>query len=143
MFSSLLKHKLQVLLPSFGQLNTTCSHSFHRFVECAEDRSSRHSQRFWFSVLDCDGDGHIGWQDMKQLYDAVDKTAAQFVVSFEDLMNQIRDMVEQQQRPDQGFTCSELWASKLGAGVIALLTNHNNMLLQRSTAEWGRANFPL
>jgi hypothetical protein len=80
---------------------------------------------------------------MRVAYDAVDKSSARYVVSFEDLMNQIRDMVEQQQHPQQGFTCAELRASKLGSGVLGLLTNHNNMLLQRSTAEWGRGEYPL
>lgn len=77
------------------------------------------------------------------MYDAVDKSAAAFVISFPDLMNQTRDMVQQQLRPDLGFTFNELWGSRLGAGVIGLLTNHNKMLLQRSTAEWGRGDFPL
>jgi hypothetical protein len=37
----------------------------------------------------------------------------------------------------------ELWKCKLGAGVLGLLLNHNNMLLHRTTAEWGRGDFPL
>lgn len=110
-----------------------------RFVEYAEDRSTRESQRFWFSVMDADGDGRLSWADMKLLYDAVEKSCnAGILLHFEDLMNQIRDMVSQQRNPADGFTAQELWDSKLGAGVIGLLTNANNMLLQRSTAEWGR-----
>uniref|UniRef100_A0A383W633 EF-hand domain-containing protein n=1 Tax=Tetradesmus obliquus TaxID=3088 RepID=A0A383W633_TETOB len=116
---------------------------FVRFVEYAEDRGSAEAQRFWFSVLDADGDGRLSWQDMRLAYEAVDKSSARYVVSFEDLMNQIRDMVGQQQQPALGFTCAELRASKLGSGVLGLLTNHNNMLLQRSTAEWGRGEYPL
>jgi hypothetical protein len=96
-----------------------------------------------FTCCFADGDGHLSWQDMRLAYNAVDKSSARFVVSFEDLMNQIRDMVEQQQQPQRGFTCAELRASKLGPGVLGLLTNHNNMLLQRSTAEWGRGEYPL
>lgn len=80
---------------------------------------------------------------MRLAYEAVDKSSARYVVSFEDLMNQIRDMVGQPQQPALGFTCAELRASKLGSGVLGLLTNHNNMLLQRSTAEWGRGEYPL
>lgn len=110
-----------------------------RFVEYAEDRSTRESQRFWFSVMDADGDGRLSWADMKLLYDAVEQSCnAGILLHFEDLMNQIRDMVAQQHNPADGFTAQELWDSKLGAGVIGLLTNANNMLLQRSTAEWGR-----
>ena len=43
----------------------------------------------------------------------------------------------------QGFTCSDLWRSKLGAGVLGLMLNHDNMLLQRTTAEWGRGAYAL
>lgn len=76
---------------------------------------------------------------MKLLYDAAARSCtAGCLLHFEDLMNQIRDMVAQQREPGTGFTAQELWESKLGAGVIGLLTNANNMLLQRSTAEWGR-----
>jgi hypothetical protein len=110
-----------------------------RFVEYAEDRSTRESQRFWFSVMDADGDGRLSWGDMKLLYDAVQRSCSGgILLHFEDLMNQIRDMVSRQRAPAQGFTAQEMWESKLGAGVIGLLTNANNMLLQRSTAEWGR-----
>lgn len=110
-----------------------------RFVEYAEDRSTRESQRFWFAVMDADGDGRLSWADMKLLYDAVQQSCKiSILLHFEDLMNQIRDMVAKQRDPATGFTAQELWDSKLGAGVIGLLTNANNMLLQRSTAEWGR-----
>lgn len=82
---------------------------------------------------------HSHRADMKLLYDAAARSCtAGCLLHFEDLMNQIRDMVAQQREPGTGFTAQELWESKLGAGVIGLLTNANNMLLQRSTAEWGR-----
>lgn len=114
-----------------------------RFVQFAEDRSSREAQRFWFSVLDADGDGRLGWADMRQAYDAVDKSCCGFVVSFDDLVHQVSDMVRAAAPPRAGFTSGELWCSKLGAGVLGLLLNHNNMLLQRSTAEWGRGDYLL
>ncbi len=107
----------------------------------AEDRSTKESQRFWFSVLDLDGDGHVTWHDMRSFYEAVDKGSG-FCVAFEDLHAQIMDMVKPAVQ-GRGFTCGELWRCKLGAGVVGLLTNHNNMLLQRSTAEWGRGDYPL
>lgn len=113
---------------------------FVRFTDLAEDRTTRESQRFWFHVLDLDGDGYVSYQDMKFFYDAVDQGQCE-AVTFEDLKNQIVDMVNP--RSKKGFTCMELWKSKLGAGVIGLLTNHNNMLLQRTTAEWGKGDFPL
>jgi hypothetical protein len=31
-----------------------------RFVTIADNRSTKESQRFWFSVIDLDGDGFIG-----------------------------------------------------------------------------------
>jgi hypothetical protein len=113
-------------------------------VEFSEDRSSLEAQRFWFQVIDVDGDGHVGRLDMRVLYDAVDKSlAAGGVLQFEDLVHQVGDMVCSQRRPELGFTLQEMWRSKLGAGVVGLLTNANNMLLQRSTAEWNRGDFPL
>jgi hypothetical protein len=117
---------------------------FVRFVEFSEDRTTREAHEFWFSVLDADRDGRLNWLDCRQAYDAVDKSlAAGGVIAFEDLMCQLRDMVPRQARPEAGFTLQELWESKLGGGVLGLLTNANNMLLQRSTAEWNRGDFPL
>ena len=43
----------------------------------------------------------------------------------------------------EGFTAADLRRSGLAAGVLGLLVNHNNMLLTRSTAEWGRGDWPL
>ena len=114
---------------------------FVRFVDWADDRSGREAQRFWFGVLDVDGDGRVGPEDAKFFYDAVEK-APGCVISFEDLWAQIQDMVEPAD-PRRGFTFAELRRSQLGHGVIGLLTNHNSMLLQRTTAEWQRGEFPL
>jgi len=64
-------------------------------------------------------------------------------VAFRDLMHQLQDMLGSSCRNfEVGFTAEELWRSQLGAGVLGLLINHN-MLLQRSTAEWGRGEYPL
>lgn len=62
-------------------------------MNLADDRSTRDSQRFWFSVLDLDGDGVVGPEDAKWFYDAVEKDDVAFVVSFEDLWNQVRARV--------------------------------------------------
>lgn len=43
----------------------------------------------------------------------------------------------------RGISMSDLQASGLGAGALGLLLNHNGMLLHRTTAEWGRGDFPL
>lgn len=84
---------------------------------------------------------YISLEDMKFFYDAVDKGPV-FCICFEDLVNQILDMVKPKDRR-RGFSCSELRKCRLGAGVIGILTNHNNMLLHRTTAEWGHGEFPL
>ncbi|KAG2444842.1 hypothetical protein HXX76_001583 [Chlamydomonas incerta] len=115
---------------------------FVRFVTLADDRTSKDSQRFWFGVLDLDGDGAVSAEDAKWFYDSVEKDENTFVVSFEDLWHQLVDMT-QPAKPRRGFTSADLWKCKLGAGAIGLLLNHNNMLLHRTTAEWGRGDFPL
>lgn len=86
--------------------------------------------------MDLDGDGFFSPADLKWFYECVAKGDG-FVVSFEDLWYQLVDMVKPQQ-PRLGLTCAELRKCKLGPGVVGLVTNHNNMLLQRTTAEWGR-----
>jgi hypothetical protein len=42
-----------------------------------------------------------------------------------------------------GISPTDLWKCGLGAGVLGLIINHNDMLLHRTTAEWGRGDFPL
>lgn len=44
-----------------------------RFVNLADDRTSREAQRFWLAVLDADGDGVLSRADARAAYDAVDK----------------------------------------------------------------------
>lgn len=84
---------------------------------------------------------YVGPEDMKWFYDAVDK-GSMFCISFEDLVAQVMDMVKPKDRA-RGFTCGDLRRCRLAPGVIGVLTNHNNMLLHRTTAEWGRGEFPL
>ncbi|GLI60685.1 hypothetical protein VaNZ11_002887 [Volvox africanus] len=115
---------------------------FVKFVSLSDDRTSRDSQRFWFMVLDLDGDGAVSAEDAKWFYDSVEKDESTFVVGFEDLWHQLLDMTQPANK-HRGFTSTELWKCKLGGGVIGLLLNHNNMLLHRTTAEWGRGDFPL
>lgn len=63
-------------------------------------------------------------------------------MAFEDLWAQVCDMAGCD-HAGRGFTAAELWGSKLGGGVLGLLTNHANMTLSRTTAEWGRGSWPL
>ncbi len=115
---------------------------FLLFIRFAEDKTVRASQNFWFRVLDMDGDGVIGRQDMRWLYDQVDKSGCPYCISFEDMMCQVLDMARVAD-VERGIRLSDLRRTQLAPGVIGLLTNHNNMLLQRSTAEWGRGDIPL
>jgi len=115
---------------------------FLLFIRFAEDKTLRPSQNFWFRVLDMDGDGVIGRQDMRWFYDQVDKSECPYCISFEDMLCQVLDMARVADA-EQGIRLADLRRTKLAQGVIGLLTNHNNMLLQRSTAEWGRGDIPL
>jgi len=115
---------------------------FLLFIRFAEDKTLRPSQNFWFRVLDMDGDGVIGRQDMRWLYDQVDKSECPYCISFEDMLCQVLDMARVADVA-QGIRLADLRRTKLAQGVVGLLTNHNNMLLQRSTAEWGRGDIPL
>jgi hypothetical protein len=64
---------------------------FVKLTLWTEDRSTRDSQRFWFGVVDVDGDGVLGAHDVKWLYDSLWKEEGS-CVSAEDLTCQIHDM---------------------------------------------------
>ena len=122
-----------------GRANHMCWEDFSLFLDFVEDKTTKAACRFWFSVLDVDGDGFIGKNDIRWLYDQVDKTGIQGCIQFQDLLCQLLDMA----RPSdicKGFTLSELRQSKLSNGIIGILTNHNYMLLRRSTSEWATKN---
>ena len=42
-----------------------------------------------------------------------------------------------------GVTLSDIRKSKLGSGIFGVLTNHNDMLLRRSTAEFSKTDVPM
>ena len=122
-----------------GIRNLMSWEDFSLFFQFVEDKTTREAQRFWFNVLDVDGDGHVGIHDMRWLYDKVDKSDHQGCIEFEDLLCQLYDMVRPRDEA-KGFTLAELRRSKLASGVIGILTNHNHMLLRRSTSEWAQSN---
>jgi len=64
---------------------------FVKLTLWTEDRSTRDSKRFWFGVVDVDGDGVLGAHDVKWLYDSLWKEEGS-CVSAEDLTCQIHDM---------------------------------------------------
>ena len=57
-----------------GIRNLMSWEDFSLFFQFVEDKTTREAQRFWFNVLDVDGDGHVGIHDMRWLYDKVDKS---------------------------------------------------------------------
>ena len=97
---------------------------------------SKEAVRFWFRVLDADGDGAVTRHDVRWMYDAVYKDE-RTCVSLRDLTCQVFDMVGAG-RPglEGGISVGALAASKLAAGVVGLLCNHDDMMLRRSTAEF-------
>ena len=42
-----------------------------------------------------------------------------------------------------GVTLSDIRKSKLAPGIFGVLTNHNDMLLRRSTAEFSKSDVPM
>ena len=65
---------------------------FVKLTSWTEDRTTRDAQRFWFAIVDVDGDGVVGAHDVKWLYDSIWKGDDGSCVSLEDLVCQIADM---------------------------------------------------
>jgi Ca2+-binding EF-hand superfamily protein len=107
--------------------------SFRALKEWTERKSkSAESLRFWFRVVDVDGDGVLSRHDIKWLYDAVYKDEST-CVSLEDLTCQIFDMAGAR---EEKITCGAVRGSRLADGIFGILCNHDDMLLRRSTAEF-------
>jgi Ca2+-binding EF-hand superfamily protein len=107
--------------------------SFRALRDWTERKSkSAESLRFWFRVVDVDGDGVLSRHDIKWLYDAVYKDEST-CVSLEDLTCQIFDMAGAR---EEKITCGAVRGSRLADGIFGILCNHDDMLLRRSTAEF-------
>jgi Ca2+-binding EF-hand superfamily protein len=107
--------------------------SFRALKDWTERKSkSAESLRFWFRVVDVDGDGVLSRHDIKWLYDAVYKDEST-CVSLEDLTCQIFDMAGAR---EEKITCGAVRGSRLADGIFGILCNHDDMLLRRSTAEF-------
>jgi hypothetical protein len=91
-----------------------CKLTTLRFVSTADDRTKRESLSFWFNVLDVDGDGVVSVEDAKWFYDAVDKSSASFLVTFEDLWYQILDMVKPAQPKRCVCVCARTYVFAAG-----------------------------
>ena len=103
---------------------------------------TRESTRFWFRVVDVDGDGVLSRHDIKWLYDAVHKDEST-CVSLADLTCQIFDMAGADRARTEcarggggGVRLAALRESRLADGIFGILCNHDDMLLRRSTAEF-------
>lgn len=129
-----------------GHLNVE---DFVRLSAMTEERGSKQSQAFWFRIVDVDGDGVLGTHDIKWLYDQIWKDEAT-CISFEDLVCQVYDMAGKP--PPRGIgrglgvdgvTLSDIRKSRLAPGIFGILTNHNDMLLRRSTAEFSKTDVPM
>ena len=75
-----------------GKHGSLDEHDFVKLTSWTEDRTTRDAQRFWFAIVDVDGDGVVGAHDVKWLYDSIWKGDAGSCVSLEDLVCQIADM---------------------------------------------------
>ena len=110
-----------------------------KFVAWAEEKGLREALEFWFAVADVDGDGYIGRHDILELFqylrDYVQMTE-------DDLLCQLYDMV-QPLDSNRGFSLTDLKRCKLGTGVINLIFNHGDGMRSRTTAEWGKGDYPL
>eukprot|EP00232_Nephroselmis_pyriformis_P026585 CAMPEP_0182855596 /NCGR_PEP_ID=MMETSP0034_2-20130328/1944_1 /TAXON_ID=156128 /ORGANISM="Nephroselmis pyriformis, Strain CCMP717" /LENGTH=361 /DNA_ID=CAMNT_0024986587 /DNA_START=15 /DNA_END=1098 /DNA_ORIENTATION=+ len=109
---------------------------FLKFVYFAEEKTCKEAMNFWFRVIDIDGDGVWGRHDLLWFYQQVDKSGG--CIAFDDFFCQITDMCDPED-PFQGITQRDVSTGGLGAGIIGLVVNHNNMLLQRTTADGGAA----
>ena len=109
---------------------------FVRFVLSEEDKESDAAARFWFRVLDLDGDGKVTVAEMAHFFDEQFARLAQLghePVPFRDVACQLLDAVHvaasgaggQTGRPSaaDSFTLLELRRSKMTAVIVDTLTN--------------------
>ena len=109
---------------------------FASLRDCARNKTrTRASTRFWFQIVDVDGDGVLSGHDIKWLYDAVYKDDGA-CVSLADLTCQIFDMAGADAARGGGVDLAALRESRLADGIFNILCNHDDMLLRRSTAEF-------
>ena len=114
-----------------------------KFVAWAEEKGSiSEATRFWFQVVDIDGDGYIGKHDILEHFESLRGHVAAYITEA-DLFCQICDMVRPK-NPARGFTLAELRESGLVSGVLNMIVNHKDATRNRTTAEWSsRGSHPL
>ncbi|KAG5508196.1 hypothetical protein JKF63_05451 [Porcisia hertigi] len=96
------------------------------FCLSEEDKSTPQAIRYWFRVLDLDGDGILSLYELRVFYDATRCKIAEYVqeglVSFEDVVCQVFDMMRCSEY--RGLSLSDLLREPQAAAVaLNLLTN--------------------
>ena len=103
---------------------------------------TRESTRFWFRVVDVDGDGVLSRHDIKWLYDAVHKDEARACRWRISPARSSTWRARTERGPSaraagaSGVRLAALRESRLADGIFGILCNHDDMLLRRSTAEF-------
>lgn len=109
------------------------------------DLSARRIRHHMFQALDADGDGFLGEADLQHWYrvnEALLETHGYEAVSVEQIRQQLTDALHNAQLPPAfaahgKVSMLQLSRSKMGAGVVSIMLNLDNMMQDRSSAEWG------
>lgn len=99
---------------------------FIYFIISEEDKTTERSQRFWFRILDTDGDGLLSFFEIAQFWEQQAKKISQISVEefrYQNLTNQLKDMI----RPKLGsaFTLEEIKQSGLAPLFFNMIFNLN------------------
>ncbi|CAD2221705.1 protein phosphatase 2 (formerly 2A), regulatory subunit B'' [Angomonas deanei] len=96
------------------------------FCLSEEDKSTFTSIRYWFRILDLDGDGILSVYELHLFYEATKNIIGQFIaeglIGFEDVICQVFDMLRLS--PEEGIRLGDLLREREAASVaLNMLTN--------------------
>mmetsp|Transcript_17948 Transcript_17948/g.45992 ORF Transcript_17948/g.45992 Transcript_17948/m.45992 type:complete len:907 (-) Transcript_17948:41-2761(-) len=94
------------------------------FILAEEDKLSHSSMRFWLTVLDLDGDGSLGREDVRYFYEEQHSRMVELgeePISFAEIFNEMHDMAGAEE--EGALTLRELERSGLGVQVIDAIVN--------------------